>query len=134
MSTQFIDHRLRLIFARNIIDTDTGAGVTEREGDRAPDSRACSSDDRFLPFEQLAIFRFGNNRLRQITEILEVRHFRFRAIGCFRWHRLHKSFWFADSSGHIAIPYKLVAARSVARDKYGECVRNSAGPRPISHE
>jgi hypothetical protein len=30
MSTQFIDHRFCLLFTRNIINADTGTGVTER--------------------------------------------------------------------------------------------------------
>ena len=90
VSAQFVYHRLRFVFAGDIINADIRTGVTKRERDRASDSRACSGDNRLLAFEQFAIFGFRNDRLRQIHEILRIRHFRFRTISCFRWHGWHK--------------------------------------------
>ena len=38
MAAQIIDHRLRFVFACDIIDAHRRAGVPESERDRAPDS------------------------------------------------------------------------------------------------
>ena len=38
MAAQLIDHRLRFVFACDIIDAHRRAGVPESERDRAPDS------------------------------------------------------------------------------------------------
>src|SRR5256886_12523552 len=100
MSAQLVHHRLRFVFAGDVIDADAGASVAEGQCNRAANAGACPGDDRFLTFEQLAIFSFGNDWLWQITKSLRVRHFRFRTTRCFGWHGWHwdSFFGFADSS------------------------------------
>src|SRR6266496_5937641 len=113
VAAQLIDHRLRLVFASDIINADIGPGMPERERDGSANARAGAGDNRFLAFEQFTIFGFRNNRLWQIHEILRMRHFRFRTISCFGWHGWHKICWFSDSSSRFAIPYKALRFRSV---------------------
>ena len=67
VAAQFVDHRLRFVFAGDIIDADVGAGVTEGERDGAADAGTRAGDDGFLAFEQFAVFGFGQDGLRQFA-------------------------------------------------------------------
>ena len=92
VTAQFIDHGLRFVFAGDIIDADTRAGMTKRKGDGPTYAGAGTSDDCLLSLQQFAMFGFGHDRLWQVDETLGMRHFRLRAVcGCLGWHRI---FWF----------------------------------------
>src|SRR5947207_12512303 len=112
MAAQLIDHRLRLVFASDIINADASARMTERERDGSANAGARAGDDGFLAFEQFPIFGFRNNRLWQIHEILRMRHFRFRTISCFGWHVWHRICWFC---GFVVIWRDSLQNRALGR-------------------
>ena len=118
VAAQLIDHRLRFVFASDIIDAHRRAGMSESERDGSANSRAGAGHDRLLALEQFAIFCFRNNRLRQIHKIilrmtaLSVWDDWLLQVASLAWCFL---FCFADSSRRSAIPYKQTGRELLER-------------------
>ena len=84
MLSEVINDLLRLVRARNIVDANVSAGVTERQRDRFADARATASDQRLLSFKQLENPPLRHHRLGKVVICLR------------KWHSRRSGFVFQD--------------------------------------